>query len=141
MIITKTYKSYYSIKKFLPLFHELYPHKSVRTLAIELKLLIKSKNYRLLVSFYNNKPIAIASLTEGFLIYCGKYMQISNLYVNKSYRNLGVAKSLISVAENYAKKSHCNLLSLDSYVTNKASHKTYFREGFNIKAYHFTKEL
>lgn len=141
MITTRTYHRYFSIKKFLPLFCELYPHKTPDILKKELKILAKNKHYKLLVTFYNNTPVAIASLTEGFLLYCNKYLQISNLYVNKQHRNLGIAKSLINQAEKHAKDSQCKCIMLDSYVTNKTSHQTYFREEFEIKAYHFIKTI
>ena len=141
MIITRTYTHYFRIKKFLPLFCELYSKKSPYLLQRELKELTKNKNYKLLVTFYDKKPVAIASITEGFVIYCGKYLQISNLYVKKEHRNLGIAKELLNETKRLAKNKNCKHIMLDSYVTNKASHKTYFREEFEIKAYHFMKEI
>jgi len=141
MVITKTYKRYYKVKKFLPIFCKLYPNKPIALLKQELKELVKNKSYKLLVVFDGVDPIAIASLNEGFLLYCGKYLQISNLYVESKHRNIGIAKMLIGKAEEYAKKSHCKYVVLDSYVTNKASHKTYVREGFEPKANHFMKSI
>ena len=141
MISLKEYHTYFFVKKFIFLFRELYKDKPISLLRRELKILVKNKKYKLIIAFYDGKPVAMTSISSGFLIYCGKYMQLSNLYVQPQYRNLGIAKKLIERTEYYARKYGCKHLMLDSYIENQFSHKTYLRENFVIRAHHFMKKL
>jgi len=141
MIKIKKYNSLFYIKKFIPLFSEFYPKKTRKEIIKGLKTLKKTYKYDLLVAFQNNEPIAIAGLTYGYLLYCDKFLRLSNIYVKPEYRKLGVAQLLIAKAEIIAKKNNCPQIILDSYIDNETAHKTYLKENFSITAYHFTKKI
>lgn len=141
MITIKQYKYYITIKKFLPLFLQLYKDKNSKLLKRNLKKLTKNQDYRLLVAFKNNKAIAMASINHGFLLYIGKYLQISNLYVDQNHRNLGIAKLLLKKSELLAKKQQCNIITLNSYLDNATAHDIYTKEGFEAKTYNFIKKI
>ena len=141
MITIKQYKYYITIKKFLPLFLQLYKDKNSKLLKKHLKKLIRNKDYRLLVAFKYNKAIAMASINCGFLLYIGKYLQISNLYVDQNHRNLGIAKLLLKEAELLAKQKQCNIITLNSYLDNETAHDIYIKEGFEAKTYNFIKKV
>ena len=140
MAIIKKYRYYFTSKKFLPLFLHLYQDKDIALLVKELKNLTKNKDYRLLVAFADGKPIAMASVNSGFLIYVGKYLQISSLYVDKNYRNMGIAKFLLKEAELFAKEKACQVIFLNSYINNNLAHDIYVKEGFTANAYNFIKK-
>jgi ribosomal protein S18 acetylase RimI-like enzyme len=141
MIKIKKYNSLFYIKKFIPLYNEFYKSKSKKDILKGLKTLKKTYKYNLLVAFKDDEPIAIAGLTYGYLLYCNKFLRLSNIYVKEEYRKLGVAHLLIAKAEIIAKNNKCAQIILDSYIDNNNAHKTYFKEGFSITAYHFTKEV
>lgn len=68
-------------------------------------------------------------------------LQLDNLIVAESHRGSGLGSQLMQYIEALARREHRHMLVLDSYVHNHPSHKLYFREGYVIEGYHFTKKL
>jgi len=141
MINLKIYKHIFNAKGALQLLGELYQDKNPEELKKAIYSLKKQKDFHLLIAYQQNEAVAITCLNSGYLIYCGKYLQLSSLYIKPKFRNLGIVQSLFKKAEQIALKTKCSKIALDSYITNNNSHKTYFRENFSINAYHFIKEL
>ena len=52
-------------------------------------------------------------------------LEIHRLYINKKYRRRGLAKKLLTIAENYALKLKIKKITLWTDTRFKASHKTY----------------
>ncbi len=129
------------MRKFIPLFSELYPKKTAAEILALLKLMVKKEHYQLLVAYQDKEPIGLAGLTPEILLYSGKTLRISNLYVQEASRKLGVAALLIKEAEAIAKKHAAQKLVLDSYLTNKKSQQFYLKENFTIETNHFVKNL
>jgi len=141
MIKIKRHTNLIAIRKALPLFEKLYPKKSRKEILDGLRILKKNHRYSLLIAYKDKEAVGIVGLSIGFLLYSGKYLQISSLYIDPKHRNEGIAQALFATADQVAKAQNCEKIVLDSYVTNQESHKTYLREDFEIKAYHFMKEL
>ena len=75
------------------------------------------------------------------MLYCGRYLQISNLVVDKDFRSLGVGENILKYFEEKALKINCNKIVLDSYIENKKSHNLYYRLGFYVRGFHFMKDI
>jgi len=75
------------------------------------------------------------------MLYCGRYLQASNLVVDKNYRNKGVGRKIVRYLENKARQLNCHKFVLDSYTENKKSHSLYYSEGFYVRGFHFMKDL
>ncbi|NEM96447.1 GNAT family N-acetyltransferase [Pontibacter burrus] len=74
-------------------------------------------------------------------LYSGKYLEIDNFVIDASSRSQQLGKRLVDWLQVLAIKEGCQTIMLDAYSSNQAAHKFYFREGFNIKGYHFYKTL
>ena len=139
--IIKQYTSFFLIKKYLPLFLELYPKRDRKYILVGLKELCKKHHYRLLVAFVDKKAIGILGLNKKFLLCSEQYMQISNFYIKLPFRKTGIAQDMLILAEKIAEKQKCKQIALYSYIDNTEAHKIYKKDRFKITSYYFSKQL
>lgn len=108
------------------------------------KLILEMQNrndYKMLGAFVNNELVGVVGYWIFVMLYCRRYIQISNLVVDPAYRNMGIGKKILDHVELIGKKFDCEQIVLDSYTQNKESHSLYFREGYHIRGFHFMKSL
>jgi ribosomal protein S18 acetylase RimI-like enzyme len=74
-------------------------------------------------------------------IWCGKYLEIDNLIIHPLHQSSGIGTALLRHLEQFAGEQGCNILVLDSYTSNHASHRLYHRLGFEIWGFHFIRPL
>lgn len=97
--------------------------------------------YRCLGAFVDGKLVGVAGFWIGSRLYCGKYIDVDNVVVDETYRSRGIGKAMMEWLEEYGASVGCKVCVLDSYVTLAGAHKFYFREGYQILGYHFSKNL
>ena len=68
---------------------------------------------------------------------------LNDLFVNESYRGKGVAKSLMSAAENFARKTECARIVLATQISNVAAQSLYESRGYakDKEFYHYALRL
>lgn len=88
---------------------------------------LNSENAAFFLGFLNNEPAGYISLSfvldEGFVL---------NVAVKKRFRRLGIAKSLIRAAKDFAKTKKLSFLSLEVRESNLPAKALYEGEGFEI---------
>jgi GNAT superfamily N-acetyltransferase len=97
--------------------------------------------YHCIAAFEGQRMVGVAGYWLGARLWCGEYLDADNVVVEESVRSRGVGKALMNWLEAKAAELGCRLLVLDSYVTYARAHKFYFREGYEITGYHFTKAI
>lgn len=108
----------------------------------ELLHLMLQHNYRMVGAFdASEKCVGLSGYWVAAKLYSGKYLEVDNFVVEEAHRSSGVGKLLLHWMEQQARQQGCDTIMLDAYVTNSAAHRFYFREGFQIKGYHFLKSL
>jgi diamine N-acetyltransferase len=124
----------------LPLLQEL--HGNLSEAKIKDRFLECHKDNHCLFAWLKDENcIAIAGYRIDIKIYSGKFMYIDNLCVESSHRSSGIGKEIIRYLEDLAKQKQCEKCILDTYTSNKKSHKFYFREGYEIWGFHFVKKI
>lgn len=103
--------------------------------------MIKRNDYKMVGAFLDNKMIGVCGYWIFVMLYCNRYIQISNLVVDSKYRGLGVGKKILKFCEEIGKANNCQKIVLDSYIQNKKSHSLYFREDYYIRGFHFMKDI
>jgi GNAT superfamily N-acetyltransferase len=98
-------------------------------------------NFKMIGAFIDSKIIGISSYNISRMFYCAKFLRISNLIIDKKYRNKKIGTKMINYLEKKARNNNCKNIILDSFIGNKKSHSLYFREGFFIRGFHFIKNL
>ncbi len=104
-------------------------------------LLADHSHYQLIGAFATGKLVGVAGAWIATKIWCGRYLEIDNLVVDSGQRSSGIGSLLVGHLENTARERDCKLLVLDSYTSNRPSHRLYHRLGFEIWGFHFVKPI
>lgn len=148
--MTKKVSKTFTIKSFnnaedmmvaYPLVKQMYKDMDLPTYKSYIEEMIKTNSFKMIAAFDGDEIIGACGYWVFLMLYCGRYIQISNLVVDEKSRNLGVGKTMMNHIEELARKLECKKFVLDSYTENKKSHSLYFREGFYIRGFHFMKDL
>lgn len=148
--MTKKVSKTFTIKSFnnaedmmvaYPLVKQMYKDMDLPTYKSYIEEMIETNNFKMIAAFDGDEIIGACGYWVFLMLYCGRYIQISNLVVDEKSRNLGVGKMMMNHIEELARKLECKKFVLDSYTENKKSHSLYFREGFYIRGFHFMKDL
>ncbi len=104
-------------------------------------LLTDHSHYQIFGAFAGNELAGVAGAWIATKIWCGRYLEIDNLVVSEPQRSSGIGSLLIQHLESLAHERECHLIVLDSYTSNKPSHRLYHRLGFEIWGFHFIKPI
>lgn len=99
------------------------------------------QNYECAVIYDDNKLIGVCGLWFCTRHYSGKSVEPDHVYIDDGYRGQGIGKQFFRWIYNYAKEKGYEAIELNTYVSNYASHKFYYNEGFKALGYHFLKKL
>lgn len=100
-----------------------------------------NQNYECAVITDDDKIVGVSGLWFCMRHYAGKSVEPDHVYIEEAYRNKGIGKQFFQWIYNYAKSNGFEAIELNTYVSNHASHKFYFNEGFKILGYHFLKHF
>lgn len=128
------------IDQILPLLSALNQNTSVPVLKERLKEMF-TQNYKCLGIYDQDQMIGICGLWFMTRHYCGRSIEPDHVYVLPDYQNKGVGKVLFDWIFDYAAANRLEATELNSYVNNPRSHKFYFNLGYEIKGFHFVKQL
>lgn len=104
-------------------------------------ILAEHSHYHSVCAFAGGRMVGVAGAWVATKIWCGKYLEIDNLVVDPGHRSGGVGTMMIKHLEGVGRENGCNILVLDSYTSNHASHRLYHRLGFEIWGFHFIKPI
>lgn len=122
-----------------PLIRELNPGMKRKRFDTLLKGIVPG--YRCLAVFEGDAMIAISGFSIFHRFWCGKQLDIDNVIVTATHRGKGIGERMLRWLERLAASEACDIIVLDAYSSNTASHRFYHREGYIIRGYHFTKDL
>ena len=71
----------------------------------------------------------------------GRKLYVDDLIVDTERRSRGVGAALLSALEDVARQNGCAVLDLDSGTQRERAHRFYFRAGYTIRTFGFTKTL
>ncbi len=72
--------------------------------------------------------------------YCGWRLEIEDLVSDEAHRSKGYGAAMLRWLDSRAKAFGCPTLTLVSGTHRKRAHRFYFREGYEITAFHFVRE-
>lgn len=96
--------------------------------------------YHCIAAFLDGCIVGVAGYWLGARFYCGEYMDVDNVVVEESLRSRGIGAQMMTWLENKAQDLGCKVVVLDSYITFAGAHRFYFRRGYHILGFHFSKE-
>jgi GNAT superfamily N-acetyltransferase len=120
--------------------HLLRPMLQAKHFVEQIKEMQK-EGYVLLYLFEDHKVVSIAGYRIYSMLYCGKMLYIDDLSTLESGRDKGHASSLLKQLYEVAAQHDCKAVYLDSGHIRSEAHKLYFKAGFTISAFHFSKTI
>lgn len=129
------------IRGIYPFIRQLNPDMAESTFHERLTQMLE-RGYNCAAAFDDSGTcLGISGFWVMCRFWCGKHIDIDNVVIDERFRNRGVGKRLIGWIEDWARKQGLSFAVLDSYTSNMDSHRFYFREGYVIRGFHFTKDL
>jgi GNAT superfamily N-acetyltransferase len=123
-----------------PLIKEMYPTITLEEYSNELDIMLPN-DYKQIVVFEGDKMIGISGYWVGNKLWCGKYLELDNVFTSPEYRSKGVGDLIFSHLEIKAKDLKCTMLALDSYTDNFKAHKFFYDKGYIPRGFHFINIL
>ena len=97
------------------------------------------KGYRCIVAVEGNAYVGAAGFWTGTKFWCGRYMEVDNLVVDAHRRGENIGQQLMRWLEVEAQRLGCQLVGLPVYTHNQSAQRFYYREGYGIEGFYFTK--
>lgn len=123
---------------------KLVKHQNREITQKEFKSLLaemRARHYRCLGAYAGSKLVGIMGFWIAVRFWNRKHVDIDNVVIDEKWRSKGIGKKMLAWVEREARKQGCTMAVLDSYTTAHKAHRFYFREGYGILGYHFTKHL
>ena len=140
-VIIKNLDNIEDMLQAFTLTHQLYPKMDFASYRANISEMIAMNNFRMVGAFCDNKMVGVSGYWVLRMLYCGRYLQVSNFVVDANIRSRGVGRKILRYLEQIARDLNCQKFVLDSYTENKKSHPLYFSEGFYVRGLHFMKDL
>lgn len=99
------------------------------------------RSYKQIFYYEEDKVLGLAGFWVNTKLFSGKYIDVDNVVVHPDHRSRNIGKHLMDWIENYGKSNDVKMIVLDAFSGAKKAHKFYFKEGYEIKGFHFTKDL
>ena len=129
------------IQSIIPLVQKLNGNQDSDTILKQRFSEMITQNYECAVIYDDDKLIGVCGLWYCTRHYSGKSVEPDHVFIDDNYRGQGLGKLFFDWIYNYTKAKGFEAMELNTYVSNSASHKFYFNEGFKILGYHFLKKL
>ncbi len=95
--------------------------------------------YRAIGAYEGGALIGCSGFWISTRFWCRKQIDIDNFIIDPAAQGKGVGRKLVAWIEAKALEEACDLIVLDSYVNTPGAHSFYYKQGFSITGYHFTK--
>lgn len=83
------------------------------------------------ICYVDNKPAGFINCFEGFSTFkAQKLLNIHDVYIDATYRGLGISKKLLKQAEQLAKELKCCKITLEVLAGNTIAQQAYSQFGF-----------
>ena len=128
------------LPRILPLIQTHNPDIDPGELRRRLEAMIPH-GYHCIAAIQEDQIVGVAGYWLGVRLWCGEYMDVDNVVVAPELRSQGIGSKMMDWLHRRAKDLGCRLVVLDSYVTYSGAHRFYFREGYQILGFHFTREV
>jgi ribosomal protein S18 acetylase RimI-like enzyme len=131
-------------KAVFQLLRQLWPDKPLDIAALQkvFKRALKSDSQIYLCAIDGEDVVGFASLTIKTNLWQATNLgHIDELIVDKKHRGSGLGTQLLHEIIAHARRRGCTRVELDSAFHRKKAHKFYERNGFEDRAYLFSKRL
>lgn len=102
---------------------------------------MQSEGYRMAYIEHQGQVVAVAGYRIGTSFFLGRHLFVDDLVTSSARRGQGFGEALLEWLGQEAENAGCVFLDLESGTQRARAHKFYFRHGFVIDSYHFSRRL
>lgn len=124
----------------IPLLHRLNPTISLEILQKRLQEML-GQQYQCVGAYHGDNLIGISGIWILTKYYVGKHIEPDNVFILPEYQGKGVGRQLLEWVFDYAKSKECTASELNCYTANKAGQRFWEKQGYELVAYHYQKQL
>lgn len=131
-------------EQVLKLLAQLWPEKKLDEKELQQVFLrgLNSEFQSYVCAVIEENIVGFGSLTiKNSLWQAGLLGHIDELVVDKEYRGKGIGSKLLEYITNIAKEKSCVRIELDSALDRNQAHKFYEQNGFENRAFLFSKKI
>lgn len=99
------------------------------------------QSYECIGLYDKDKLIGICGLWYSTRHYIGKSAEVDHVIIDDNYRNMGLGQIFFKWIYSYLIEKGCECTELNTFVSNRKSHKFYYNEGYEIFGFHMVKIL
>lgn len=132
-----------SLEEMLPHLHlmqQMYPHLNEGNYSALLAEMLPM-GYKQILVLDGERSVGMAAYWLITRLWCGKTLDVDNVVVHPDYRNRKAGQAILDYMNAKAEAEGCTRMVLDAYVSNHKAHRFYFRDGYEITGFHFTKKV
>lgn len=100
-----------------------------------------SEGYRLAYLRDGTEVVAVAGYRISTNFFLGRHLYLDDLVTSSHRRSAGHGEALIRWLMQEARDNDCEVIDLESGTQRSRAHRFYFRHGFAIDSYHFSRRL
>ena len=119
---------------------EMYPSLSKQEYSDELDDMLPN-NYGQVIVYDGDKCAGLTGYWIGTKLWCGKYMELDNVFIREAYRSKGIGEQLFDFMKKKGEKENCTMLALDTYTDNFKAGKFFYEQGYVPRGFHFINVL
>ena len=90
-----------------PLINQMYEIDRMK-FSDALDEMIKRNQYKIIAAIKNDEMVGICGYWISYMLYCGRYLQACNFFVDEENRKCGIGKKMLGYLEEKAKIEKCD---------------------------------
>lgn len=124
----------------VPLLRQLNPKISFEVLKERLREMLLQQ-YQCVGAYHGDRLIGISGIWMLTKYYVGKHVEPDNVFILPEYQGKGVGQQLLEWIFSYAKSEGCTASELNCYTGNTAGQRFWEKQGYELVAFHYQKQL
>jgi len=129
-----------NMNSIIPLLEQLNPKIGNSILQERLNEMV-AQGYKCVGVYDKNKLIGISGIWILTKYYVGRHIEPDNVFILPEYQGKGIGNLMMEWIFNYGKSIGCVASELNCYTSNTEGHKFWKKQGYEVMAYHFLKQL
>lgn len=128
------------LNTIIPLLRQLNPRISSRVLEQRLQEMIRQR-YQCVGAYHDNRLVGISGVWLLTKYYVGRHIEPDNVYILPEYQGKGLGQKLLAWILDYGRSEGCTASELNCYTANTSGQRFWEKQGYELVAFHYQKQL
>lgn len=129
------------LEKYFEVMKILRPHVSLESFLTIYKSAHEQDGYEVVGYINEDEVVAVMGYRILYDLVRGKHIYVDDLITMDQFRSKGIGQKFLTYAEEIAKKNHCSVVRLCTGIENLGGIQFYERQGYQKKAFAYSKKV